>query len=883
MPDRQGFRRFIRLPWRNRTRIRRDIDDEFQFHLDMRVAELRARGIAPESARTEAMRRFGDMSGAREYCRVMDERSIHEEQRRNWFAELGSDVRYALRQLRRGPAFTALAIVTLALGIGATTAIFSVVNRLLLNPIPYADGDRIVNLNRSNKQGTLYVTPTPKLVEAWRKGVRSIEAIAAFGWKDVVVAGRDEPEEMKAGTLSADIMPLLGVKPVLGRPILAEDTKPGAPKVVMLGYGFWQRRFAGERDVLGKVVTIDGASYTIVGVMPRDFAVPFMDGGVRQLWLPLEENPDAHGAQALAKMRPNVDRAQVNRELTAVVNALGAESPEYREWTALALRPQDYLGSGTRDTLLILLGAVAMVLLIACANVANLLLARASTREREFAIRAALGAGRWRIIRQLLTESTLLALAGGALGLAVAYKGLAVIVALRPERLAELDDVRLSPLVLLVSLGLTMLTGILFGLAPAMFAAAKDIGHALKSATRSASGHLGARRFRSALVIAEVSLSVLLLVGAGLLVRTMVKMQRAEIGFEAVGLMSARFQLPEARYTKGETRRVAFDQIMQRVRAIRGVTEATWAMGVPPRTGMMFGNLEIEGKTFKDNERVSALWSQFPNGDYFRVIRQPLVAGRTFGTDTSASEIMINETMARRYWPSAAAAVGRRMRLNEKGPWSTIVGVARDVTVPQTGRKSGGSLDLQVYMPFAGEFESATLIFRTSGAVPELTRRLLREATAIDPGIRVRDVASVESMLSAELAGPRFNMSLLAVFAGLALVLATVGLYGVIAYSVSQRTREMGIRLALGAGQPAVLRLVMSQGARLTIVGLVAGLAGAAALTRVMANMLYGVSPLDPATFVLVGAVLALVAVVASYFPARRATRVDPVVALREE
>ena len=883
MSDTRGFRRFIRLPWRSRTRIKRDIDEEFQFHLDMRVAELKARGISPEPARTEAMRRFGDMSDAREYCRVMDERFINEQQRRNWFTELGSDLQFAARQLRQSPAFTALAVVTLALGIGATTAIFSVVNRLLLDPIPFADGDRIVNLNRSNKQGNLYVTPTPKLVEAWRKSVRSLEAIATFGWKDVVVAGRDEPEEMKAGTMSGEVAPLLGVKAILGRSILPEDTKIGAPKVVVLGYGFWQRRFAGERDVLGKPLTIDGAPYTIVGVMPRDFAVPFMDGGVRQLWVALEENPDAHGAQALAKMRPGVDRAQVNRELTDVVNALGAESPEYKEWTALALRPQDYLGSGTRDTLLILLGAVAMVLLIACANVANLLLARASTREREFAIRAALGAGRWRIVRQLLTESTLLALAGGALGLFVAYKGLDAIVALRPDRLEELDDVRLSPVVLLVSLGLTMLTGILFGLAPAMFAAARDIGHALKSATRSASGHLGARRFRSALVIAEVSLSVLLLVGAGLLVRTMVKMQRAEIGFDAVGLTSARLQLPEARFSKAATRRVAFDQIMQRVRAIPGVSEATWAMGVPPRTGMMFGNLEIEGKTFKDNERVSALWSQFPDADYFRVIRQPLAAGRTFGTDTSAREIIINETMARRYWPSAAMAVGRRLRLNEKSEWSTVVGVARDVTVPQAGRKKGGTLDLQAYLPFGGDFESATLIFRTNGPVPELTRRLVREATAVDAGIRVRDVTSVESMLSTELAGPRFNMLLLVVFAGLALVLATVGLYGVIAYSVSQRTREMGIRLALGAGQPAVLRLVMSQGARLTIVGLIAGLAGSAALTRVMSNMLYGVSPLDPTTFVLVGVVLGVVAVGASYFPARRATRVDPVVALRAE
>jgi predicted permease len=875
-------RRWIRLPWRSRSRVRREIDDEFQFHLEMRVAELSARGMTPEAARAEALRRFGDMSDAREYCRHMDERSMHEQQRRDWFAELGSDIQFAVRQMRRSPAFTALAVVTLALGIGATTAIFSVVNGLLLDPIPYPDGDRIVNLSRSNLQGNMYVTPTPKLVDAWRQGVHSLESIATFGWQDMTVAGRDEPEEMRVGKMSANLLGVLGVRPVLGRPILSEDTKVGAPRVVVLGYGAWQRRFGGSRDVIGQPLTINGAPYTIIGVMPRDFTVPFMDGGVRQLWLPLEDNPDAQGAQALGKMRPGVTREQVSRELTDVMAAFAVDHPEYKEWKALALRPQDYLGSGTRDTLLILLGAVAMVLLIACANVANLLLARAAMRDREFAIRAALGAGRWRIVRQLLTESTLLAIVGGALGLFVAYRGLGVIIALRPDRLAELDDVRVSPTVLAVSLGLTMLTGVLFGLAPALFAAARDIGETLKNVTRSAAGHRGARRFRSVLVIGEVSLSVLLLVGAGLLVRTMVEMQRADVGFQPAGLTSARIQLPEARYPKRDQRHVVYDEVIQRVRAMPGVSEVTWAVGVPPRTGMTFGELEIEGKPFKQNERVSAIWSQYTTPEYFRLMRQPLVAGRTFGPDSSGREVVINEAMARRYWPGESA-VGRHLRLGPKDEWSTVVGVAGNVRVPSTGRRTGGSMDFQMYFPFATDFESATLIIRTSAASTDLAKRLTREAIAVDAGIRVRDVSSVDSQLANELAGPRFNMSLLVVFAGLALVLATVGLYGVIAYSVSQRTREMGIRLALGAGRPAVLRLVMSQGARLTIIGVVAGLLAATALTRLMVSMLYGVSALDPVTFVLVGVVLALVALLASYFPARRATRVDPVVALRAE
>ena len=882
MSDSRGLRRLIRFPWRSRTRIKRDIDDEFRFHLDMRVAELGARGVAPEQARTEALRRFGDVSDAREYCRTMDERSMHEQQRRNWFAELGSDVRFATRQLRRSPAFTALAVVTLGLGIGATTAIFSVVNRLLLNPIPYADGERFVNLNRSNMEGNLYVTPTPKLVEAWRKNVRSLEEISTFGWEEVVVSGRDEPEETEAGTLSANLLPALGVKPVIGRGVLPEDTKVGAPRVVMLGYGYWHRRYGGSRDVLGEALTINGAPHTIVGVLPRDFTVPFMDGGTRQLWLPLVNDTTAMGTQAFGKMRAGVDRARVDRELTDVVKALGADDPEYKEWKAIALRPQDYLGSSTKDTLLVLVAAVAMVLLIACANVANLLLARAATRDREFAIRAALGAGRWRIIRQLLTESLMLALAGGALGLLVAHYGLRVIVAVRPDRLAELDEVRLSPTVLLVSLSVTMVTGILFGLAPAMFAAARDIGHALKSATRSAAGHRGARRFRGILVVGEVSLSVLLLVGAGLLVRTMVKMQRAAIGFEPSGLTSARIQLPAARYPQREQRRAAFDQIMERVRTIPGVTEATWAVGVPPRTGVSFGKLEIDGRTLEASQQVSVVGSQFPMPNYFQVMRLPIVAGRTFGADTSVRDVLINESMAKTYWPGTSA-IGRRLRLSSEAGWLTVIGVVRDITIPSTGNRKSSTSSYQMYFPFAREFESATVILRTTGSATDLTRRLTREATAVDAAIRVRDVSTVDALLSKHLAGPRFNMSLLASFAGLALVLATVGLYGVIAYSVSQRTREMGIRLALGADRPSVLRLVMSQGARLTLVGLVAGLAGAAALTRVMVGMLYGVTPLDPVTFGLVGLILGLVAVLASYFPARRATRVDPIVALRAD
>ena len=878
-----GARRLLRLPGRSAARIARDIDEEFEFHLDMRMAELRQRGLSPEAARAEALRRFGDRRDAQEYCRTMDQRSTSEQNRRDGLFELGADVRFAARQLRRSPGFAVLAVLTLALGIGATTAIFSVVNRMLINPIPLRGGDRIVSLTRTNKEGNLYVSPTPRIVEAWRTGVRSIEAIEQYGWKEVTITGGDEPEPVEAGEMEATLPRFLGLRPALGRAFLPEETVQGAPRVAMLGYGLWRRRYGGDREVIGQPIMIDGEPYTVVGVVPRDFSVPFMDGEQRQLWLPLIKDPNAMGAQAIARLRPGATPAQASREMTDVMAALGKDEGNHDTWLARAVRPQDFVRSGTRDMLYILLGAVGIVLLIACANVANLLLARATTRQREFAIRAALGAGRGRIVRQLLTESLILAIAGGLLGLLVAHQALRLIIAIRPERLSTLDDVRLDPLVLAVCLALTMLTGLIFGLAPALFASAHRLGDALKSATRSAAGNRGARRFRGLLVVTEVALSVVLLIGAGLLVRTIREIQRTDPGFDPTHLTAARIILPEGPYRNAAQRRVAFDEVARRVSALPGVAGVTWSAGIPPYTGVAFGELEIEGRTLTGSDRVTMLGAQSATPDYFRVMRLPIVAGRAFSADTSGREVMINETMARRYWPGTTA-VGRRLRMGAKGEWSTVVGVARDVTIPTTGRKAAGTdLSFTLYHRFRGDWESGTLLVRTTGEVPNLLGAMTREIAGVDPLIRIRDVTTAEASLAKHLASPRFNMTLLAAFAAFALVLAAVGLYGVIAYSVSQRTREMGIRLALGARRRSVLGLVLGQGARLTTLGVITGLAGAAAATRLMQSMLFGVNPLDPMTFLGVGILLGAVALAASYIPALRATRVDPVIALREE
>ncbi len=877
------LRRLIRLPWRNAARIAREIDDEFQFHLDMRAAELHARGIASDEARHEAVRRFGDLGDAREYCRTMDERFERVQQRRSWLADVRYDVQHGLRHMARTPGVTLLLIITLGLGIGATTAMFSVVYRLLINPLPIADGDRMYNLMRSDQRGVSFVPPTRELFTAWRAGVHSLELASTFGKKDVTLSGTPpaEPEGLAAGLIADSMLHLLGAHPELGRSFLADETKPGAPNVTMLSYGLWQRRFGGARDAVGRSLAIDGTQFTIVGVMPRDFAVPFMQGGAPQLWLPEVQSADAFGVQAVGKLRVGYTREQLEREMTDVMSVLAQTAPEYREWKAAAMRPQDYLGTTTRDLLLMLLGAVGIVLLIACANIANILLARATTRRREFTVRAALGAGRARMVRQLLAESTLLAIVGGVAGLLVAWRGLALIVAVRPDGLSDLDAVRLEPSVLLVALGISLLTGLLFGLAPALLAAQEKLGEALKSASRSSSSHASAARFRSSLVVAEVSLSVVLLVGAGLLIQTLVQIQRAPLGFEPAGLSFAPVVLPAARFTTTAARTAAFDQLLRRVRVIPGITHAAWSQGVPPRTGITFGELEIEGRTMSPGDKVSVIGFNSVAPDYFKVLGLSLKAGSVFGSDTSAHPVMINETLAHRYW-SGTTAIGARMRMSRTGEWMTIAGVVDDVTIPSTGETST-AMSLQLYAPFDGAFEDGTLVMRSSSNSPGLLALLVREAAAIDPWIRIRSVESVAAAMDRELTGPRFNVALLTAFAGLALLLSAAGLYGVIAYSVSQRAREMGIRLALGAPPRALLRLVVSQGARLTIGGLAIGLAAAAATTRLLADQLYGVSPLDPTVFLGAVVLLGVIALTASTVPALRATRVDPVVTLREE
>ncbi len=875
-----GPDRPFRLPWRNASEIDAELEEELQFHLDQRIAELTAAGMAPDAAREEAFRRFGNLEEARAYCRAQDRGRAEIVRRRDWLAGWGQDLGIAARQLRRAPGFTLVAVLTLALGIGANTAIFSVVHRLLLDPLPFPGGDRLVALMEVVGDAQIQISPWTETVAAWKVGTRTLEGIDQFGEQEVTLSDGASSELLDAGTITATLPAFLGISPALGRGFLPEETRPGGPAVAMLSYGLWQRRFGGSSDVLGATLTLDGTPRTIVGVIPRDFALPFMGGaGTHQLWMPLVPDREGGHTQAIGRLRPGVTPAAATAELTAITKSLTARDSTRSGFTARALTPKDLMADSLRKTLLLLFVVVGLVLLIACANVANLLLARASARHRELAIRAALGAGRGRLVRQLLTESVALALLGGAAGLLFAWCGLHLLLALRPESLSELDEVRLEPIALAWSFGLSLVTGLAFGLAPALFATDRTLTDALKSTPGGAGGQRSSRRWRAVLVAAEVALSVVLLVGAGLLIRTILRMQGTDPGFAPHNLAVVTLsEVPGV--TLGRDEREAITRtLLAQIQALPGVIAAERAENAPPHGGAAFGQLEIEGRELGKDEQATLFGMVGVAPDYFKVIGQPVLQGTTFGPDTSGNTILINATMAARYWPGTSA-VGRHFRLDPKSPWLTVGGVVADVRLPSRRLDID---DLKLYAPFSTAYGVGLLVVRTAGDQAAVLGAIRRTVESSSTRLRLRRIETMDERLAAVLAAPRFSMSLFVAFAALALVLATVGLYGVISYSVGQRTREIGVRIALGADGGSVVGLVVRQGLGLTVAGVVIGLGVAALGTRAMESMLFEVDRLDPLTFGAVALLLFLVTLLASYLPARRAAAVDPVVALRSE
>jgi len=801
------------------------------------------------------------------------------------------DLRYAVRTLVERPGFTVVAVLTIALGVGGTTAMFGVVDAVLLRPLPYAEPDRLVMLWTRTPGGPQAAASWPEFVD-WREQSHSFADMAVWRGQSVSLTGGAEPERVVGAFVSDRFFPLLGARPALGRTFTAEETDPATARpVAVLGHGLWQRRFGSDPGILGRSLVLNGQSHTVVGVLGPDF-----DGGNApahgwfmgcDVFLPISYFPNKKGLArgeteilVLGRLRPEVDASQAGTDMAVVARRLEQAYPDTHAGRGVEIVPlHEQIVGSFKPALLVLLGAVGLVLLIACANVANLLLARASRRRRELALRAALGAGRTRLLRQLLTESAVLALLGGALGLLVGHWGLALLMSLAPAGVLP-GSLTLDGRVMAFALVLTAATGVCFGLVPAIQASRPDLDGVLKEAGRGGSGSAG-HRFRDVLVVAEVTLSLVLLVGAGLLLRSAVALQRAELGFRPDHVLTAEFRLPPARYPEPRVIAAFFRQTLERLRAVPGIESAALARAVPFSGNGGSTTLQVEGELEPPKGREPVAQLNIVSPDYFRTMGIRQLEGRDFDEHDTAdvpSVAVVNETMARQLWPGMDP-IGRRLRLPDAG-WVTVVGVVGDV------RHSGPSEPPQPQIYTTHEQDArifACVVARTAGEPMAMAAPMRAALWAVDKDQPVWKVRAMEELITGSRGTARAMSLLVGVFAAVALALAGVGIYGVMAYAVSQRTREIGIRMALGAASGRVLRLVVGRALVLTSVAIVLGAIGATVLARLLGTLLFGVGPADPVTFGVAAAALASVGTLAAYLPARRAARIDPVRALAEE
>ncbi|HVG09975.1 MAG TPA: ABC transporter permease, partial [Thermoanaerobaculia bacterium] len=802
----------------------------------------------------------------------------------------------------RTPGFTLLAALTLALGIGANAAIFSVINAVLLAPLPYAAPDRlaIVYSQFPTMSFDRFWTSAPEFLELRHKS-RSFEELGAYTAGAANITGGDEPVRVRVARVSAGLFSVLGVQPELGRTFTAKEDLPKTEPMLVLSHELWQRAFGADRGVLGRRVQVDGVDRTVIGVMPAGFDV----GEERvEAWAPLALDPANPGGRAshylymVGKLKPGVNVEQARSELSGLVKRWKDELPDTHvpnpEEHPLVIQPllDDLVGS-VRPKMWLLMGAVGLVLLIACANVANLLLARAEARQKEIAVRTALGAQRGRLLRQFLTESIVLSLFGGALGLLLASWGVRAIVAMNPESLPRVREIGIDGRVLLFTLGVAILTGVLFGLAPAMHARASVMFSSLKEGSQRSTAGAGRQFLRRALVIAEVALAATLVIVGGLLIRSFWLLQQVDPGFDAGNVLTFQIALPDARYPE-EPQVVAFYQrLVDRLRILPGVESAAAAWGLPPKRDLLANDTEFEGVPEPPNGPVHNVdYWQFVTHDYLKTLKIPIVNGRGFLPSDAAGTpgvVLVNETTAKLFWPGKDP-LGRRLRASAppdvQPPWLTVVGVVKDVKQAGLEAKTGTEVYfLQAQMPetLGGASDDMYLLVRTGGDPMSLVSQARREVRALDPSLPLADVRSLERVVFESVAQPRFVTSMALLFAAVALALAAVGTYGVLSYSVEQRTQEIGVRMALGAQGSQVLGMVLAQGAGLVVVGLVLGIVLALALQRVLAGMLFGVAATDPTIFAAVVVVLAAVSLLACYLPARRATRISPLVALRYE
>ena len=876
------WRRYLRF-WGPRAEA--DVDDELAFHIDMRARDYMARGMSEDDARRAATRRLGDLAATRAECIAITSRRERRMTRAQLIDAFVHDLKFAWRTLGRQKGWTAIAIVTLALGIGANTAVFSVVNALLLHPLPYPNADRIVFVylepTRGNNTGmSVMVLPQMSVVRAWKENARSFDAFEAYTAEDRSLRTADgTPASVHVASVLPTFAEFTRMRPTVGRVFTARDLTDGS-RVVLLSEPFWRGRYGSDPAIVGKSIVLDQQPYTVIGVMPVGFRLPHLEDNVSDVWLPLDLRNDSLGVQILGRLRPGVTTAAASRELDTILQrATTSSSKDAKpvDFSIKLTRPSDLVSF--RQSLLLLSVTVALVLLIACGNVAHLLLAKTAARQRELAIRAAMGASRTRLVRQLLTESLVLAAAGCIGGIVVGWLGLRALVAIRPDSLAELSEARMDATTLLVTAGLAALTGVIVGLLGAMQTKRFAANDALKAGAGTVSQSRRQRRLRSMLVMSEMAVSTVLLVGATLLVRSILHLQTVDPGFNPERLYALQIAV-EQQYATGEARRAFLIGVAERMRHVTGVEDVTIAAGAPPSRSFLIGALQIEGDPAPPEGTTAFVDYNGVEPGYFKMMGMRLIEGSTI-TDTSkaAGQVVVNAGFARKYWPGRSA-LGARIRVVYKGQgeWKTIVGVVGDAL---TAGLTGDATRPIIYMASTELFRPAVIVRAAPNTDPiPALRALIAQA---DPRLPSPNVTNVESAMQRSVARPRFTMTLLVTFTLLALVLAAVGLYGVMAYAVALQTREIGIRIALGATRSAIASSVLRRGVLMAVTGALIGVIGARWASKLLQSMLYGVDRTDPMSFAIGVLVLTTTAVLACVVPVRRAVGVDPLLAIRAD
>ncbi|HEY7236565.1 MAG TPA: ABC transporter permease [Gemmatimonadaceae bacterium] len=876
------WRRYVRFV---RPNIAADVDDELAFHVAMRIERNRSLGMMPDEARRDALSRFGDVDAVRRALVSHDQRRQAAEGRREYFMQFLQDVRFGLRALRRAPGFALATTLTLALCIGANAAIFSVIHAVVLRPLPYAHPEQLMSVGTGAAGEFL----------ALAVRLRSFSRFAAWVEQTHPIDDGQEALRVEGAAITPDLLPTLGVSPVIGRGFTDDEAQPGRNNVLLISEAIWRQHFGEVQNIVGKKILVEGVPHTIVGVMPSDFHFP---NATTQYWQPLAFNPANVGAtwavwdkKIIARVAPGVSIARAQREVREVwpslrsLNPLWDPGPDYRRDAAPAPLRDDVVGA-TGRLLWILFGCVLLVLLVGCVNVANLLLARATAREREFSVRAALGGGRARLIRQLVTESLLLAVLGGSLGVALSVAGVRWLVAVMPPGIPRTDEISVSGTVLLFTLGVALVTGLLFGIVPAL--------RATQQARTGSSVDLGRRtshgrhhhRVASVLVTTELALAVLLVVGATLLVRSFAALRAVNLGFDASHVIAARLTPPNGRYADSGKVSAFYDGVVDRLAGMRGVTNVAIADKLPMAQAVWGIAIRVQGQ-FEDNKHelpaIGHLQQVSPG--YFQTMRIPVVRGRTFSAADRMGQppvTIVSQSVARRYWPNEDP-IGKRVAPPWDAPYMTIIGVVADTkqdSLRDTARTS-------IYLPWAQRTAFAGsemwVMVRSASDPAPLAAAIRATVRDLDRTVAVSDVRTMDAVVSRSIRGTRFTVLLVGAFAIAALLLGAIGIYGVMSYLVGQRTTEMGIRMALGASVAAVIGLIVGRAARVAALGVAGGIIGALFATRWLGSLLYEVSATDPVTFVAVPLLFLVVAVAASYAPARRATRIDPVRALRAE